>query len=226
MQRRIRWTIALLVMVAAWVGPGVSARAPAAGAVRGRVTIKRPVPVARPRADDVMAGMAMPPEGAVRRQAVVYFENPPETAEAPAEAPHGRMDQKDEAFVPHLLAIITGTVVDFPNLDPVYHNVFSLSPTRRFDLGRYAVGHSKAIKFERPGIVRVFCDIHSHMSAFILVFDHRFFAMTDDEGRYQIDRVPPGTYKVTAWYEGVAQKTLTVTVPPSGATVDLDFNLQ
>jgi plastocyanin len=226
MRRRIRWPIALVVMVAAWIGHGVSARVPPASAVRGQVTIKRPVPVARPRADEVMAGMAMPPEGAVRGQAVVYFENAPETVEAPADAPHARMDQKDEAFVPHLLAIIAGTIVDFPNLDPVYHNVFSLSPTRRFDLGRYAVGHSKAIRFEHPGIVRVFCDIHSHMSAFILVFDHRFFAVTDDDGRYHIDRVPPGTYKVTAWYEGVAQRTLTVTVPTSGATVDLDFGLQ
>jgi hypothetical protein len=74
--------------------------------------------------------------------------------------------------------------------------VFSLSPTKPFDLGRYAVGRSKAVKFDRPGIVRVFCDIHSHMSAFILVFAHRHFAVTDDEGRYRLDNVPPGTYTV------------------------------
>ena len=84
------------------------------------------------------------------------------------------MDQRNETFVPHVLAITTGTTVDFPNSDRIYHNVFSLSKTAPFDLGRYAVGRSKSVRFDRPGIVRVFCDIHSHMSAFILVFSHPF----------------------------------------------------
>ena len=96
--------------------------------------------------------------------------------------------------MPHVLAIVAGTTVDFPNNDATYHNVFSLSKTKPFDLGRYAGGRSKAVRFDRPGIVRVFCDIHSHMSAFILVFAHRYFAVTDDEGRYRLDDVPPGTY--------------------------------
>src|SRR5207302_4391177 len=103
------------------------------------------------------------------------------------------MDQRNETFVPHLLAIMTGTTVDFPNSDHLYHNVFSLSKTKRFDLGRYAAGHSRPVRFDQPGIVRVFCDIHSHMNAFILVFSHPFFAVTDPEGRYRIDNVPPGT---------------------------------
>ena len=92
----------------------------------------------------------------------------------------------------------------FPNNDRTYHNVFSLSKTRSFDLGRYAAGHSKSVRFDRPGIVRVFCDIHSHMSAFILVFAHRYFAVTDDDGAYHIDNVPPGTYTVVAWNEAMA----------------------
>ena len=103
---------------------------------------------------------------------------------------------------------------------------FSLSKTRPFDLGRYAKGHSKAIRFDQPGIVRVFCDIHAHMGAFILVFSHRFFAITDDQGRYHIDRVPPGTYTLTAWYEGVARASRTVTVPEQGGTVDVDFAIK
>ena len=76
-----------------------------------------------------------------------------------------------------------------------------------------------------PGIVRVFCDIHSHMNAFILVFDHRFYAVTDAEGRYRIDRVPPGSYQVTAWYEGVARQTQAVTIGP-GAATELNFALR
>ena len=87
------------------------------------------------------------------------------------------MDQRNETFVPHLLAVTVGTTVDFPNNDRTYHNVFSLSKAQRFDLGRYAAGRSKAVRFDRPGVVRVFCDIHSHMNAFILVFTHRFFGV-------------------------------------------------
>ena len=96
--------------------------------------------------------------------------------------------------MPYVLAVTVGSTVDFPNSDRIYHNVFSLSKPRRFDLGRYPRGQSRSVRFDRPGVVRVFCEIHSHMSAFILVFAHRFFAVTDAEGRYRIDDVPPGTY--------------------------------
>ena len=134
------------------------------------------------------------------------------------------MDQRNESFVPHVLAIVAGTTVDFPNSDPTYHNVFSLSKPRRFDLGRYAAGRSKSVRFDQPGIVRVFCDIHSHMSAFILVFSHRYFAVTDDDGRYRIDNVPPGTYPVVAWHEALPSDTRRVSVPETG-DVDLNFVL-
>src|SRR5437762_1374944 len=123
------------------------------------------------------------------------------------------MDQRDETFVPHVLAIVAGTTVDFPNNDETYHNVFSLSRARSFDLGRYAAGRSKSIRFDRPGIVRVFCDIHSHMSAFILVFNHPFFAMTDAEGRYRIENIPPGSYNVVAWNEGLASEPRVAVIP-------------
>jgi len=143
----------------------------------------------------------------------------------PSEPGHAVMDQRDEAFVPHVLAITTGTTVDFTNSDRIYHNVFSLSKTEPFDLGRYAVGHSKPQRFDHPGIVRVFCDIHSHMNAFILVFSHPFFAITDADGRYHIDNVPPGTYNVIAWNEGVSSEPRSVTVPDAGVA-DLDFTLR
>ena len=112
------------------------------------------------------------------------------------------MDQRNETFVPHVLAVMVGTVVDFPNSDKTFHNVFSLSQAKRFDLGRYAAGRSKSVRFDRPGVVRVFCDIHSHMNAFVLVFSHPFFDVTDADGRFRIDNVPAGTYTVVGWYEG------------------------
>ena len=135
------------------------------------------------------------------------------------------MDQRNETFVPHVLAVTTGTIVDFPNSDRIYHNVFSLSKAARFDLGRYAAGHSKSVRFDRPGIVRVFCDIHSHMNAFILVFSHPFFAMTDADGRYRIDNVPPGTYNVSPGTKGWPRSRSRSTVPDGGAT-ELDFALR
>ena len=117
------------------------------------------------------------------------------------------------------------TTVDFPNNDQTYHNVFSLSRAKTFDLGRYAAGRSKAVRFDRPGIVRVFCDIHAHMSAFVLVFSHRYFAVTDDEGRYKIENVPPGTYTIVAWNETAPETPRRITVPEGGGEVEVNFVL-
>ena len=117
---------------------------------------------------------------------------------------------------------MVGTIVDFPNSDLIYHNVFSLSRAKRFDLGRYAAGKSKAVRMDRPGVVRVFCDIHSHMNAFVLVFNHPFFDVTDADGRFQLPSLPSGTYTLVAWYEGETRVTRSVVVPPAGwAEVDL-----
>jgi len=169
--------------------------------------------------------MARPHAPLDRRRSVVYLETAPRAAFDQREEPRAKLDQRNEAFVPHVLAIVAGTTVDFPNNDTTYHNVFSLSPTRSFDLGRYAVGRSKSVKFDRPGIVRVFCDIHSHMSAFILVFAHRHFAVTDDEGRYRIDNVPPGTYTVMAWNESAPSESRRIVVPEAGGDVEANFAL-
>jgi len=193
------------------------------GSLRGHVEVGHLLAAGRPapRPGSLDAAGA---DADVYRQAVVYIDPPPDRLERPSEV-RVRMNQKDERFIPHLLAIPTGSTVDFPNEDRTFHNVFSLSKARRFDLGRYAAGQSKAVRFDRPGIVRVFCEIHSHMNAFILVFDHRYFAVTDDNGRFRIDRVPPGTYRVTAWYEGAAKQTQTVTVAASTGA-DVNFELR
>jgi plastocyanin len=164
------------------------------------------------------------------RPVVVYLEAPEVDEESALRARgletrpgRARMDQRNEAFAPHVLAVDIGSSVEFPNNDRTFHNVFSLSKTRKFDLGRYGQGKSKTVRFERPGVVRVFCDIHSHMNAFILVFNHPFHDTADASGRYRIDGIPPGTYTVNAWHDGAVRDTRTVTIPPAGGPTDLDL---
>ncbi len=221
--------LALAVSVLAFGGARARGAAAAAaarnGSIRGRVDLRRaPTPV-QPRPGVAELGTATARDLPDLLRSVVYLESAPRGAFETNEGGHAVMDQRNETFVPHVLAITTGTTVDFPNSDKIYHNVFSLSKTKRFDLGRYAAGHSQAVKFDRPGIVRVFCDIHSHMNAFILVFSHPFFAITDTDGRYRIDNVPPGTYNVIAWNEGTASDPRPVTVA-DGGNAELDFTLR
>jgi plastocyanin len=195
------------------------------GTIRGRVELRQPPGdlAPRPHVGDVAMPRAHDPTD--RRRSVVYLETAPRAAFDQRVEPRARLDQRNEAFVPHVLAIVAGTTVDFPNNDKTYHNVFSLSPTKPFDLGRYAVGRSKSVRFDRPGIVRVFCDIHSHMSAFILVFAHRYFSVTGDDGQYRIDSVPPGTYTVVAWNESAPSESRRVVVPEAGGDVEANFAL-
>jgi plastocyanin len=216
-----------IVVIGGAVAPGAAAqnRPPRNGTIRGRVELRHVLaPVERrPNVSDL--GSAADRDATDRLRSVVYLEAAPRRALDQTDSPRAVMDQRNETFVPHLLAVMTGTTVDFPNSDRIYHNVFSLSKARTFDLGRYAVGRSKSIRFERPGIVRVFCDIHSHMSAFILVFNHPFFAITDTDGRYRIDSVPPGNYNAIAWNEGVASAPKPIVVA-DGATAELEFVLR
>jgi len=132
--------------------------------------------------------------------------------------------QVDEEFVPHVVSVTTGSTVDFPNDDLIFHNVFSLSRSATFDLGRYPRGASKSRTFNRPGIVKVFCHLHSHMSAIVRVFDHPHFATPDDEGRFTLPNLAPGRYDVVAWHERVGEVTHNVTVT-AGQASTLSFSL-
>ncbi|HVT95090.1 MAG TPA: carboxypeptidase regulatory-like domain-containing protein [Bryobacteraceae bacterium] len=105
-----------------------------------------------------------------------------------------QMIQKGKRFIPHILAIPVGATVDFPNLDPIFHNAFSNFSGKIFDIGLYAPGSSRPVRFDRPGIVRIFCNIHSTMSAVIAVLDTPYFATTPASGEFSISGVPPGEY--------------------------------
>ena len=167
------------------------------------------------------------------RNVVLYLEGDPERLPAPSQKPEGRarasIAQRDERFVPHILAVLEGTTVDFPNEDDVYHNVFSLSSAagpngRGFDLGRYPKGASRSASFGRAGVVQVFCHIHADMSAVVLVLANSFFASPGADRRFVIDDVPEGDYTIVGWHERIKPIPRRVRVV-AGQTTSIDFNI-
>jgi len=130
--------------------------------------------------------------------------------------------QEHETFVPHVVAITRGSTVDFPNDDPIFHNVFSLSSAASFDLLRYPQGQSRSRQFSKAGIVKVYCHIHSHMSATILVLDHPYFGIPQADGTFDLANVPAGQYTVVGWHERVGERRVPVRVERGKtATVEL-----
>jgi plastocyanin len=128
----------------------------------------------------------------------------------PARSTHKRVQmlQKEKRFSPHILAIATGTSVDFPNLDPIFHNAFSNFNGQIFDVALYPPGSSKSIRFDRPGIVRVFCNIHPSMSGIIVVVNSSYFTTTEPDGAFSLSNVRPGSYAIHFFHERATLETL------------------
>jgi len=139
--------------------------------------------------------------------------------------PPAVLDQRNATFIPHILPILKGTTVKIVNRDKTYHNVFSLSSTKKFDIGRRPTGEEVPVTFDKTGTVQVFCDIHSHMSAFIIVLENSFFIQPRADGTFSLDGVPPGKYTIRAWHERFSAAPQTVTVT-AGQTSSIDFMLQ
>ncbi|MEP6685909.1 MAG: carboxypeptidase regulatory-like domain-containing protein [Verrucomicrobiota bacterium] len=154
--------------------------------------------------------------------AVVYLEGsfPKRTSTAADK----QVSQKDLTFVPLLLPVQTGTRVAFPNLDDTYHNIFSFSPAKRFDLGRYRPDETPipSVTFDTPGLVTLRCDIHEHMRGLILVLETPYFVTTDPEGRFRLSGLPSGRYTLKAWLD--SRTTLDRPVElKSGSTLHVNF---
>jgi len=136
-----------------------------------------------------------------------------------------RISQHGAMFEPHVLPIMVGTTVEWPNEDNIYHNVFSMSDAKQFDLGLYKGNPpEKRVTFDKPGRVDVFCSIHEDMHCIVLVLENPYFASTDDKGDYKISDVPPGSYKLKAWNERLPADEKDIVVPASGE-VRADFTL-
>ncbi len=215
------------LMAAALLTLGVmpDAQTSPTGTIVGRVTLTSrvrgsglPSTIYQPRAVTIHQPAATTPMA----QVVVSLKG----AKAPAPlAPLRReIRQTHEEFIPSVVAVTRGSTIDFPNADPVFHNVFSLASAATFDLGRYPMGKSKSATFSRTGVVKVFCHIHSQMSASILVLDHPYFATPDADGTFVLPHVPVGTYTVAGWHERVGERIVSVTVI-AGETTKVSLSL-
>ena len=144
----------------------------------------------------------------------------------PAPEEHGTIGQFDRTFVPHVIAVQKGTVIDFPNSDLVRHNVFSPQDgCKQFNLGTYDVGVVKQVTFDKSCNVPILCNVHAEMSAFVAVFDNPYFVVTLRDGNFKIDNIPPGEYTLKTWHEKFKSVTQEVRVE-AGKTTDVSFVLK
>lgn len=180
------------------------------GTISGKISFAKKVRIKNKRKDFV--------------KVVVSVEDIELTGDALASARSSReqpiIDQKDMAFHPHVLPVLIGEPVGFPNSDPLFHNVYSNNEVKRFDLGMYPKGQSKEITFDKPGIVELRCKVHSEMQAFILIKKNPYFAVVQRDGSFTIQNVPIGSHTIEFWHPKAAPVTREITVE-SGSTAEL-----
>ncbi len=195
-----------------------------AGTVKGRVSIKSGQRHSRParyyRGPFRGGGPTQKSIKSGPHEVIVHVEGVSGSFVPPAHSL--RMVQKNETFVPRVLPVLSGSLVEFPNQDNFYHNVFSVVSGDRFDLGRFPKGKSAGEVLSKPGVVVVRCEIHPRMKAYIKVLENPFFATPDPNGDFVIGGVPSGTYTVKAWHPTKGEQERSVSVPPTGE-VQLSF---
>ena len=146
------------------------------------------------------------------------------SASTAPQKPSPQLVQRNKTFQPHVVIVEVGTVVEFPNKDPFFHNIFSLFDGKRFDLGLYESGSTRTVRFDRPGVSFLFCNIHAEMSAVVLAVETPYFALSDAAGRIAIANVPGGRYEMHVWYErslpgDLKELTREITVSESAHTL-------
>jgi plastocyanin len=188
--------------------------------VEGRVELPKShaAPVVTKRYEIVTRGNVVSTQPPV---AVVYLEG---SFPKPSSLPTKQVVQKNLTFIPSLLPVQVGTRVEFPNLDDTYHSIFSYSPAKRFDLGRYRPEERPIPSevFDKPGLVTLRCDIHEHMRGLILVLETPHFGITDDDGRYRLSGLPPGHYTLNAWIDSKTTREKPIDLK-NGQTARVDF---
>jgi plastocyanin len=200
--KKALWTVTLWVLaISAHVLAGE-----ASGIIKGTITT-----AGRPAPDAVVSIEGVPPQ--------------PLRAAPAGGKPKVAIEQKDLKFTPRVLAVRTGTEVDFPNHDKTFHNVFSNSETKKFDLGLYPSGKSRSVLFDKAGVAEILCNVHPNMEAYVVAKDHPYFMVTDARGNYTL-AAPLGKYRLEVWQPDFGTRTVPVTLSYGGEVLDLDFDLK
>ena len=156
-----------------------------------------------------------------KKDAVVFLKG----VKGPIAAKKAIVDQKNLVFVPHVLAVPSGSSVEFKNTDKVNHNIFSADVCKKFNLGTYNPGMSKSVTFEKPCVVNLLCNVHSEMSGYVVVVDSNYIAVTDASGKFTISGVPAGTYEIDAWSEKLKPAGKTMVTVTDGGTANVVVKL-
>lgn len=221
---RLLAATALLLLICAGGAAAPEGQAVETGTIAGRVRLTSrvrgtalPSNAYQPRAVHPRATPVSPEI----KNVIIYVKG---AARSPVAPVTREIRQEGEAFQPRVIAVPRGSTVTFPNLDPFYHNVFSLSGAATFDLGRYPNGKTRGHVFRRSGLVKVYCRIHSHMSASVLVLDHDVYAVPELDGTFTLPAVPAGAQTVVGWHERIGERATVVQVQ-AGRTTTLDVSL-
>jgi plastocyanin len=194
-----------VLLLALFVSPAAAAE-PIGGVIKGSITI-----AGRPTADAVVSIEGLP------RQTIKA---------PPAGQAKAVIDQKELKFIPRVIAVVVGKTVDFPNNDKTFHNVFSNSEAKKFDLGLYPSGQSRSVNFDKPGVVKILCNVHPNMEAYVVVKDHSYFTVSDQRGNYSIAGTPLGKYRLEIWHPDYGVKTIPVELVRQGEVLAINVDLK
>lgn len=206
MTRRPFWVLPLLGLF--FCGAASAADAPReTGIVKGTITIGgKPAPDAVVSLEGIPREVGKGDPKPVAKRAVI--------------------DQRELKFIPRVLPVLAGTTVDFPNNDKTFHNVFSASEAKKFDLGLYPSGEKRSVTFDKPGVVKILCNVHPNMEAYVVVKEHPFFSAADKKGNYQIHAVPLGKYRLEVWHPDHGTRTVPFELIRKGEVLALDMDLK
>lgn len=178
------------------------------GIIKGTITV-----AGKPTMDVVVSVEGVAPEIAKARMAA-------------AKSKKAVLDQREMKFIPFVLPIVAGAEVGFPNNDKNWHNVYSKSEAKPFDLGLYAPGKSRSVTFDKPGVVRILCNAHPSMEAFIVVKDHPYIASADRNGNFRLDGVPLGKFRLQIWHPQLGTTDAGIEIVRDGEVVEMNFDLK
>lgn len=207
MTRRVGWLLSfcgMFFLAVAAADDGLSQT----GIVKGRITIG-----GKPTADVVISVEGLPSEKLKAQNSKLKTSN-------------AVMDQKNKKFIPRVLPVLAGATVDFPNNDNTWHNVFSKSEAKELDLGLYPSGESRSVTFDKTGVVRILCNVHPSMEAYIVVQGHPYFSPADSRGNYRLNGVPLGKYRLDVWHPELGTKMVPFNLVREGEVLGIDVDLK